>query len=139
LVHRVCEFSNLHPWQWTPAEIGSVFRSSAGGDGGLARSTLRGYQVSLRSAQRPRSCPELPAGQAWRSVAATAILVTGIGGAGKTHLLCDLARTRAGNGLPTILALGKHFEHGPIEADLGRIIGFHGLAGRLLAGRRSRF
>jgi hypothetical protein len=76
---------------------------------------------------------ELRAGRAWRSFAATAILVTGTGGAGKTHLLCDLARTRAANGLPTIIALGEQFEHGPIEADLGRIMGFHSPAGQLLA------
>ncbi|GAA1563690.1 hypothetical protein GCM10009827_101620 [Dactylosporangium maewongense] len=75
---------------------------------------------------------EVRASRAWRSFATTAILVTGTGGAGKTHLLCDLARTRAANGLPTIIALGEHFEHGPIEADLGRIIGFHSPAGHLL-------
>ena len=33
----------------------------------------------------------------------------------------------------TIIALGEQFEHGPIEADLGRIIGFHSPAGQLLA------
>jgi hypothetical protein len=76
---------------------------------------------------------ELSGSRAWRSFPATAILVTGTGGAGKTHLLCDLARTRAANGLPTIIALGEQFEHGPIEADLGRIIGFHSPAGQLLA------
>jgi len=61
---------------------------------------------------------EVRGGRAWRSFAATAILVTGTGGAGKTHLLCDLARTRAANGLPTIIALAEQFEQGPIEADL---------------------
>ncbi|MBQ1051834.1 hypothetical protein KBX50_25650 [Micromonospora sp. C51] len=76
---------------------------------------------------------ELGDGRAWRSFTATAILVTGTGGAGKTHLLCDLARSRAADGLPTIIALGEQFEHGPIEADLGRIIGFHSPTGKLLA------
>lgn len=76
---------------------------------------------------------ELRGGRAWRSFAATAIVVTGTGGAGKTHLLCDLARTRAADGLPTIIALGEQFERGPIEADLGRIIGFQSPPGQLLA------
>lgn len=92
---------------------------------------LYGQTSAIRSAVT--GLKELYAGRAWRSFAATAILVTGTGGAGKTHLLCDLARNRAANGQPTIIALGEQFEHGPIEADLGRIIGFHSPAGQLLA------
>jgi hypothetical protein len=92
---------------------------------------LYGQISAIRSAVT--GLKELYAGRAWRSFAATAILVTGTGGAGKTHLLCDLARSRAANGQPTIIALGEQFERGPIEADLGRIIGFHSPAGQLLA------
>jgi hypothetical protein len=76
---------------------------------------------------------ELRAGRAWQSFDQTAILVTGTGGAGKTHLLCDLAKTRIANNQPTIIALGEQFERGPIETDLGRIIGFSSPAGQLLA------
>lgn len=72
-------------------------------------------------------------GLAWRSFSQTAVMVTGTGGAGKTHLLCDLARMRTAKNLPTIIALGEQFEHGPIETDLGRIIGFASPAGSLLA------
>jgi hypothetical protein len=74
----------------------------------------------------------LRTGRAWRSFDQTAILVTGTGGAGKTHLLCDLAKTRTTNNLPTIIVLGEQFERGPIETDLGRIIGFSSPAGQLL-------
>jgi hypothetical protein len=83
--------------------------------------SLHSRVTAIRSAVTGLS--ELHAGRAWRSFAATASLVTGTGGAGKTHLMCDLARTRAANDLPTIIALGEQFERGPIEADLGRIIG----------------
>ncbi|MBB4910689.1 NACHT domain-containing protein [Actinophytocola algeriensis] len=75
----------------------------------------------------------LRAGRAWQSFDQTTILVTGTGGAGKTHLLCDLAKTRTANNLPTIIVLGEQFERGPIETDLGRIIGFNSPAGQLLA------
>lgn len=76
---------------------------------------------------------QLRVGRAWRSFAEMAVLVIGTGGVGKTHLLCDLAKSRAGNGLPTLIVLGEHFEHGPVEADLARIIGFDSPAGQLLA------
>ncbi|AIG74334.1 Hypothetical protein AJAP_07085 [Amycolatopsis japonica] len=76
---------------------------------------------------------ELRTGRAWQSYDQTAILMTGTGGSGKTHLLCDLARTRTANNLPTIIVLGEQFERGPIETDLGRIIGFSSPAGQLLA------
>jgi hypothetical protein len=67
----------------------------------------------------------LRTGRAWRSFDQTAILVTGTGGAGKTYLLCDLAKIRTVNNLPTIIVLGEKFERGPIETDLGRISGFN--------------
>lgn len=38
-----------------------------------------------------------------------ALLITGEGGAGKTHLLCDAARQRVEESLPTLLLLGQHF------------------------------
>ena len=38
-----------------------------------------------------------------------ALLVVGSAGTGKTHLLCDVAKRRTGNELPTVLLLGKHF------------------------------
>ncbi|GIF99000.1 NACHT domain-containing protein [Catellatospora citrea] len=72
-------------------------------------------------------------GRAWRAYGENVILITGTGGAGKTHLLCDLACSRTDAGLPTIIALGEKFERGPIESDLGRIIGFNSPAGQLLA------
>ena len=38
-----------------------------------------------------------------------ALLIVGDAGTGKTHLLCDVAKQRAGSNLPTILLLGNHF------------------------------
>ena len=41
-----------------------------------------------------------------------AVLVTGKGGCGKTHLLCDIASHRLRAGAPSILLLGQHFYKG---------------------------
>ena len=41
-----------------------------------------------------------------------AVLVTGNGGCGKTHLLCDIASRRLCVGAPSILLLGQHFYKG---------------------------
>jgi len=41
-----------------------------------------------------------------------AVLVTGNGGCGKTHLLCDIASQRLRAGAPSILLLGQHFYKG---------------------------
>lgn len=38
-----------------------------------------------------------------------ALLLRGIAGQGKTHLLCDIAQNRIREGLPTVLLLGEHF------------------------------
>jgi len=40
------------------------------------------------------------------------LVVIGVAGAGKTHLLCDVAERRLGAGLATILFLGTHFTLG---------------------------
>ncbi|MES1240705.1 MAG: ATP-binding protein [Acidobacteriota bacterium] len=42
------------------------------------------------------------------------LLVTGEPGAGKTHLLCDVARSRVECGWPTLVLFGQHFERGPL-------------------------
>jgi hypothetical protein len=76
---------------------------------------------------------DLTQSRAWRSFAERAVLITGTGGTGKTHLLCDLALKRTDSGLPTVIALGEQFERGPIEVDLGRITGFAGPPGQFLA------
>src|SRR5258706_13746118 len=57
LVRRVCEFSNLHPWQWTSAEIEAFFDHLRGGDRGFALSTLRGYQVIAGGRTLHREAP----------------------------------------------------------------------------------
>lgn len=48
LVRRFAEFSDLYPWQWTPAEGEAWIASLRSGDSPRAMSTLRGYEVVLR-------------------------------------------------------------------------------------------
>ncbi|MEV0406639.1 hypothetical protein [Actinoallomurus sp. NPDC050550] len=86
---------------------------------------------AIRSAINELS--ELAHGRDWQSFGQRAVLITGTGGSGKTHLLCDLAKKRTATGLPTLIALGEQFEKGPIDAELSRIIGFNGPPGQLLA------
>ncbi|WP_163511179.1 NACHT domain-containing protein [Fodinicola acaciae] len=69
----------------------------------------------------------------WRSADQQAILVTGTGGSGKTHLLCDLAKIRIAQRAPTLIALGEQFTRGPVEDDLSKIVGFAGPSRHLLA------
>jgi hypothetical protein len=47
-----------------------------------------------------------------RLVNIPALLVSGPAGVGKTHLLCDAARSRLSAGLPTIMLMGQHFRTG---------------------------
>lgn len=48
LVRRFVEFSNLYPWQWTPAEAEAFFDHMRSGSRPIVVSTARGYQTSLR-------------------------------------------------------------------------------------------
>lgn len=84
------------------------------------RSTLNGIERFSRS-------------RAWQHSSNSCLLIEGTGGSGKTHLLCDLASQRTRQDLPTLIALGEHFQAGSIEAELGRIVGFNGPASQLLA------
>ena len=47
---------------------------------------------------------------AYSSLASNRLLLLGDWGTGKTHLLCDLARNRMANGLPTLLYLAKELD-----------------------------
>ncbi|MGI5185513.1 NACHT domain-containing protein [Dactylosporangium sp. CA-152071] len=118
LLREVAELLRAHCLQ-----DGQVYVGDAG--------SLHHQTQSLRSAIA--TLTELCDGRSWRSFGQNAIVVTGTGGAGKTHLLCDLAKARTACDLPTIIALGEQFEQGPIESDLARIIGFSGPPEQLLA------
>jgi len=48
LVRRFAEFSNLYPWQWTPAEVEAFFDGLRSGPRPIVFSTARGYQTILR-------------------------------------------------------------------------------------------
>ncbi|MBB5874642.1 hypothetical protein F4553_008076 [Allocatelliglobosispora scoriae] len=91
------------------------------------------YSQASRIREAVDAIRDLHVGRAWRSWESSAVLITGTGGSGKTHLLCDVAKQRVARGLPTLVVLGEQFEKGPIDADLCRIIGFDGPAPHLLA------
>lgn len=48
LVRRFAEFSDLYPWQWTPAEAEAWVSSLRSGAMPLKLSTLRSYEIELR-------------------------------------------------------------------------------------------
>lgn len=53
-----------------------------------------------------------------------ALLLRGEAGTGKTHLLCDVAKARAGDSHATILLLGKHFgRHTPPWSQIIQMLG----------------
>ncbi len=55
-------------------------------------------------------------------VNAPALLLTSIAGNGKTHLLCDIAKERIANELPTLLLLGEAFSNAePWSQIIGRL------------------
>ena len=58
---------------------------------------------------------------ATRGAAEKVLLLTGRAGVGKTHLLCDAAHHRVGNGRPTILLLGQDFDARSLLAQVGEL------------------
>ena len=54
------------------------------------------------------------------------LLITGPAGTGKTHLLCEVARARTQEGLPTILVLGQEFDREPLRDQIPRLTAFSG-------------
>lgn len=70
---------------------------------------------------------------AWGAWSHSAVLLSGTGGVGKTHLLCDTLVRRIENGHPTLLLIGEQFELGrSIEAEIARLSGFGGPPAQLL-------
>lgn len=51
-----------------------------------------------------------------------ALLLTGTGGIGKTHLLCDVAKERIKSELPTLLLFGTDFTHAEPWSQINQII-----------------
>jgi integrase/recombinase XerC len=48
MVRRLVDFSNLYPWQWTPAEGESFIAHLRSGEKPVRLSTARGYEVTIR-------------------------------------------------------------------------------------------
>lgn len=57
---------------------------------------------------------------------ASALLLTGEAGAGKSHLLCDFAKTYVKTTAPAILMLGQHYRGGNPLADLLDLLDLNG-------------
>jgi hypothetical protein len=69
-----------------------------------------------------REGARLAASPAARAAAGRSLLLTGRAGAGKTHLLCDVARGRTAEGRPTVLILGQDFGGSqPLLAQVARL------------------
>lgn len=62
----------------------------------------------------------------WRAMGWRSLLVTGVGGAGKTHLLVDVLRNHVEAQHPGLLFFGEQIDAGPIENELARLVGFTG-------------
>ncbi len=52
-----------------------------------------------------------------------ALLLEGPAGAGKSHLVADVAKHRIDNGMPTLLILGQHLTVGPIWRQIAAVTG----------------
>ena len=52
------------------------------------------------------------------------LLIAGAAGAGKTHLLCDVARKRTDAGLPTILVMGQDFDRRALRNQIPELTSF---------------
>lgn len=48
MIRRFSEFTNLYPWQWTPAEAEAWISDLRSGDRALALSTIRSYEITVR-------------------------------------------------------------------------------------------
>lgn len=72
--------------------------------------TARAVLTTLDSLQSWLACgaAELPS--------ASAMLMSGVAGTGKTHTICDVALQRTENGLPSVVLLGEWFSHTTGEA-----------------------
>lgn len=71
-------------------------------------------------------------GVAWQAARQRTLLITGEGGTGKTHLLCDVAASRAAEGLPTLIVLGQHLDTRPPLTQITERVQFAGSVADLL-------
>jgi len=88
---------------------------SAAGDRGKRADDWLSASIELRrTAQSVRELAELAGGNVGLLVRQPTLLLTGEPGAGKTHLLCDVARSRVEAGRPTVVLFGQHFGPSPL-------------------------
>src|SRR5207237_963505 len=85
-----------------------------------ATSALRGMEQLARS-------------MVTRAAREKVLLLTGRGGVGKTHLLCDVATQRLSDGRPTILILGQDFNGQSILSQIPELTQIQGSVDDVLA------
>jgi len=54
------------------------------------------------------------------------LLITGVAGAGKTHVICDAAKQRLAEGLLSVVILGEKLNDGPVFEQIRGILGLPG-------------
>lgn len=114
--------SRIRDWLWDTASEGHLRgdRAQAAADTARLLEAVADVGSLLRS-------------DAWDAWSHSAVLLSGTGGVGKTHLLCDTLVSRIGQGHPTLLLMGEQFELGSsIEAEVARLSGFGGPPAQLL-------
>lgn len=78
------------------------------------------YSNVSRAWSAVRQAEEVSVSTATRAADRRGLLITGRGGVGKTHLLCDQALRRTTAGKPTILLFGQDFDDGNLLDQFGR-------------------
>jgi hypothetical protein len=91
------------------------------------------YTKVQDAADALRRGEQLAHAAATRAARDKALLVTGRGGVGKTHLFCDVATRRNGEGRPTILLLGQDLDGRSLLAQIGELTQLGGALDDVLA------
>lgn len=76
---------------------------------------------------------QLATGIATQASNAGKLLLTGRAGVGKSHLLCDMARSRINSGLPTLMVLGQDFDQRSLLVQLPDLVEMDGSVDGLLS------
>ncbi|MXW61276.1 MAG: hypothetical protein F4003_05785 [Acidimicrobiaceae bacterium] len=90
---------------------------------GTAGSLRVALQEALRVLHRLSSLANSTATRAARK---RQLLIEGVAGTGKTHLLCDIAQQRVNSGLPTVLLMGQDFDRRTPRIQIPELTAFDG-------------
>lgn len=117
----------------TVNEVQRCLRERCLSKGGYYVDDAATLSVELRNtAEMLGDLGDLVDGPSWAASHRRVLLLTGEGGMGKTHLMCDAAERRTAAGAPTVMTLGQQFDDGPLLIRLAQLVGFEGPPGELL-------